>query len=159
MEGTGRVPVLNSEQKPEVLRFGGGTDADLRLQWQEFLLGMIANAFDLPPMMLGVQHDVNRSTAAAMQDEAFSNAVVPVAKLIADHLTRDVIGKRLGWSDLRFAWTDLESRDEMTEVDIQTKLLAAGVLTVDEVRTMRGLPARAVEMGVATGPLTTTELS
>ena len=139
VEGSGRVPVLSSQEKPEVLRFGGGTDADLRLQWQEFLLRMIANAFDLPPMMLGLQHDVNRSTASAMQDEAFQQAVVPLAKLLAEHITRDVIQKRLGWSDLRFVWSDLESRDEMAEVEIQTKLLAAGVLTVAEVRAMRGL--------------------
>ncbi len=139
VEGTGRVPVLSSPEKPEVLRFGGGTDADLRLAWQEFLLRMIANAFDLPPMVLGLQHDVNRSTASEMADEAFQQAVVPVAKLLADHITRDVILKRLGWNDLRFVWSDLESRDEMAEVDIQTKLLAAGVLTVDEVRAMRGL--------------------
>ena len=32
IEGTGRVPILSVESKPEVLRFGGGTDADLRLQ-------------------------------------------------------------------------------------------------------------------------------
>ena len=55
IEGTGRVPILSSEQKPEVLRFAGGTDADLRIQWQEFLLRMIANAFELPPMLLGLQ--------------------------------------------------------------------------------------------------------
>ncbi len=48
IEGTGRVPVLSCEKKPEVLRFAGGTDADLRLEWQEFLIRMIANAFDLP---------------------------------------------------------------------------------------------------------------
>jgi len=41
IEGTGRVPILSVENKPEVLRFGGGTDADLRLQWQEFLLRII----------------------------------------------------------------------------------------------------------------------
>jgi HK97 family phage portal protein len=139
VEGSGHVPVLASEQKPEVLRFAGGTDADLRLQWQEFLLAMIANAFDLPAMMLGVTHDVNRSTATEMADEAFQNAVVPLAKLIAGHITRDVIGKRLGWDDLEFTWNELESRDEETEVDIQVKLLAAGVLTVEEVRRMRGL--------------------
>ena len=50
-----------------------------------------------------------------------------------------VIVKRLGWKDLRFVWSDLESRDEMAEVEIQTKLLAAGVLSVDEVRAERGL--------------------
>lgn len=146
VEGSGHVPVLNSETKPEVLRFGGGTDADLRLQWQEFLLRMIANAFDLPPMLLGLQHDVNRSTAGEMANEAFQQAVVPVAKLLADHITRDVILKRLGWNDLRFVWSDLNARDEAAEVELQTKLLAAGVLTVEEVRAMRGLgPVSAVE--------------
>jgi phage portal protein BeeE len=124
-----------------VLRFAGGTDADLRLEWQQFLLTMIANAFDLPAMLLGVTQDVNRSTAQEFADEAFQSAVVPLARLVADHLTRDVIVKRLGWSDLRFVWSGLESRDEMVEVEIQTKLLAAGVLSVAEVRSMRGLPA------------------
>jgi HK97 family phage portal protein len=140
IEGSGRVPVLSSEQKPEVLRFTGGTDADLHIAWQQFLLTMIANAFDLPAMMLNVAQDVNRSTAQEYADEVFQNAVVPLAKLIADHLTRDVIVKKLGWNDLRFCWNELESRDEMVEMQIQTGLLAAGVLTVDEVRAQRGLP-------------------
>lgn len=141
VEGTGRVPVMSSETAPQVLRFGGGTDADLRLQWQQFLLTMIANAFDLPAMLLGVSADVNRSTAAEFAEEAFNNAIVPLAKLIAEHLTRDVIAKRLGWDDLRFVWNELDSRDEATEVQIQLQLLNAGVLTREEVRTMRGLPA------------------
>ena len=64
IEGTGRVPILTAENKPEVLRFGAGTDADLRLAWQEFLIRVIASAFDLPPLFLGVEADVNRSTAA-----------------------------------------------------------------------------------------------
>jgi HK97 family phage portal protein len=141
VEGSGRVPVLSSEQKPEVLRFYGGTDADLHLQWQQFLLAMIANAFDLPAMMLGVTNDVNRSTAQEFANEAFQNPVVPLAKLLAEHITRDVIAKRLGWDDLRFAWSELESRDEQVEVTIQLQLLQAGVLSVAEVREMRGLPA------------------
>ncbi len=141
VEGTGRVPVLSSEQKPEVLRFAGGTDADLRLQWQQFLLTMIANAFDLPAMMLGVTQDVNRSTAAEFADEAFQSAIVPLAKLIAEHLTRDVIVKKLGWNDLRFVWSELENRDDSVELNMQLQMLAAGVLSVAEVRQMRGLPA------------------
>ncbi len=144
VEGSGRVPVLSTEEPPQVIKLAGGTDAELRLEWQQFLLTMIANAFDLPAMLLGVTQDVNRTTAQEMANEAFQNAVVPLAKLIADHITRDVIGKVLGWSDLRFVWSELESRDEATEVSIQMQLLNAGVLTVDEVRAMRGLPARSV---------------
>ncbi len=142
VEGSGHVPVLSSEEPPQVIRLAQGSDAELRLNWQQFQLTMIANAFDLPPMLLGVTHDVNRSTAQELADEAFQNAVVPLAKLVADALTRDVIAKALGWTDLRFVWSELESRDEATEVSIQMQLLNAGVLSVDEVRAMRGLPAR-----------------
>jgi hypothetical protein len=140
IEGTGRVPILSVENKPEVLRFGGGTDADLRLQWQEFLLRIIADAFDLPPQALGLERDVNRSTAAEMNDQAFRQAIVPTARLLAEHLTRDGIGKKLGWHDLEFVFTDVDSGgSEMEEAQIQDILIKNGVLTVNEVRRMRGL--------------------
>ncbi|MBZ5678660.1 MAG: phage portal protein [Acidobacteriia bacterium] len=140
IEGTGKVPILSVESKPEVLRFGGGTDADLRLQWQEFLLRVVANAFDLPPFYLGVERDVNRSTAGEMNDLAFRQAIVPTARLLAEHLTRDAIAKKLGWTDLEFVFADVDATDPMEEAQIQQILLQNGVLTVNEVRRMRGLP-------------------
>jgi phage portal protein BeeE len=140
IEGTGRVPILSAESKPEVLRFGQGTDADLRLNWQEFLLRVIADAFDLPPLFLGLEHDVNRSTAGEVGEQAFRSAIVPTARLFAEHLTRDAIHKRLGWDDLEFVFTDIDARNEMEEAQIQEILLRSGVLTVNEVRRMRGLP-------------------
>ncbi len=141
IEGTGRVPILSVENKPEVLRFGGGTDADLRLQWQEFLLRIIADAFDLPPQSLGLERDVNRSTATEMNDQAFRQAIVPTARLFAEYLTRDAICKKLGWDDLEFVFTDVDGPgDAMEETQIQQILIQSGVLTVNEVRQMRGLP-------------------
>jgi HK97 family phage portal protein len=141
IEGTGRVPVLSTEQKPEVLRFGSGTDADLRMEWQTFLIRMVANAFSLPPMLLGLENDVNRASSSEFGDEAFRGAIVPVARLLEQHITRDVFVKRLGWREFEFRFTELESRDETTELQIQMELLKAGVLTVSEVRAMRGLGA------------------
>jgi HK97 family phage portal protein len=139
IEGTGRVPLLSTEQKPEVLRFAQGTDADLRLAWQEFLIRMVANAFGLPPMLLGLEGDVNRSTAAEMADEAFRGAISPLAMLLAGHITRDLFGKCIGWHEFEFVFNELSARDEETELAVQVQLLQAGVLTVNEVRAMRGL--------------------
>ena len=124
IEGTGRVPILSVENKPEVLRFGGGTDADLRLQWQEFLLRIIANAFDLPPQSLGLEKDVNRSTAAEMTDQAFRQAIVPTARLFAEHLTRDAIGRSWDgttWS--LFLPMSIRRGSEMEQAQIQDILI------------------------------------
>jgi HK97 family phage portal protein len=146
IEGTGRVPLLSSEQKPEVLRFAQGTDADLRLAWQEFLIRMVANAFGLPPLMLGLEADVNQSTASEMADEAFRGAISPLAMLLAGHITRDLFAKCIGWREFEFAFNELSARDEETELNVQVQLLQAGVLTVNEVRAMRGLAPLGQEM-------------
>ena len=140
IEGTGRVPILTLEEKPEVLRFGAGTDADLRLQWQEFLMRVIADAFDLPPFLLGLEGDVNRSTAETATTQAFRTAIVPTARLFAEHITRDAISKKLGWHDLEFVFTDVDARDEREQAEIDEILLRSGILTVEEARHNRGLP-------------------
>ena len=139
IEGTGRVPLISTAQKPEVLRFAQGTDADLRLAWQQFLIRMVANAFGLPPLLLGLESDVNRSTAAELADEAFRGAILPLAQLLAGHITRDLFAKCIGWREFEFVFNDLNARDEETELAVQVQLLQAGVLTIDEVRAMRGL--------------------
>ncbi len=153
VEGTGRVPVLSTEQKPEVLRFAAGTDADLRLSWQQFLIRMVANAFGVPPMVLGLEGDVNRATAEALADELFRSAVAPLARLVAEHLTRDLFAKRLGWREFEFVFVELQAPDELETVGMQVQLLQAGVLTVDEVRAMRGLaPLGSFSTAAATSP-------
>jgi phage portal protein BeeE len=138
IEGTGRVPILTAENKPEVLRFGVGTDADLRLQWQEFLIRVIASAFDLPPLFLGIEADVNYSTAQELAGSAFRTAIVPTARLLAEHITRDAIAKRLGWDDLEFVFLDLDATDPLEQAQIDQILLNCKVLTVNEARAARG---------------------
>ena len=139
IEGTGRVPLLSTEEKPEVLRFAGGTDADLYLEWQQFLMRIIANAFDLPPFFVGLEHDVNRSTADAALRQAFSTAIVPTAKLFAEHITHDAIAKKLGWRDLKFVFTGLDAQDPRELAELHEILIRSGVMTVNEARTARGL--------------------
>jgi len=142
IEGTGKVPIIaNLPARPEVLRFSEGSDRDLRLEWQRFLIRIIADAFDLPPLLLGLEQDVNRATADALVDEAFRTAVVPTARLYAEYITREIIGRKLGWSELEFVFDDLESFDERAQAEVDEILLRSDVLLPDEVRGRRNLPA------------------
>lgn len=140
IEGTGKVPIIaNLPSKPEVLRFGEGSDRDLRLEWQRFLIRIIADAFDLPPLLLGLEQDVNRATAEALVDEAFRTAVVPTARLYAEHITREIIGRKLGWDDLEFAFDDIETFEERARAETDEILLRSDILLPDEARARRSL--------------------
>jgi phage portal protein BeeE len=101
---------------------------------------MVANAFGLPPMLLGLEGDVNKSTAGELADEAFRGAISPLAQLIAGHITRDLFSKCIGWREFEFVFNDLSARDEETELAVQVQLIQAGVLTINEVRALRGYP-------------------
>jgi hypothetical protein len=74
-----------------------------------------------------------------MSEMAFRSAIVPTARLVAEYLTRDAIGKKLGWDDLEFVFTDVDAQDEMEQAQIDEILLRNGVVTVAEVRRARGL--------------------
>lgn len=144
IEGTGKVPIIaNLPSKPEVLRFSEGSDRDLRLEWQRFLIRIVADAFDLPPLLLGLEQDVNRATADTLVEEAFRTAVVPTARLYAEHFTREIIGRKLGWDDLELVFEDLEVFDERAQAEIDEILLRSDVLLPDEVRVRRRLPVLA----------------
>ncbi len=151
IEGTGKVPIIaNLPTRPEVLRFSEGSDRDLRLEWQKFLIRIIADAFDLPPMLLGLEQDVNRNTADRLAEEAFRTAVVPTARLYAEHITREIIGRALGWSDLEFVFDDLEVFDERAQAELDEILLRNDVMLPDEVRARRRLPALTDGWGMLT---------
>ena len=94
---------------------------------------------------------MNRSTASEMNDEAFRGAISPLAMLLAGHITRDLFGKCIGWREFEFVFNELNARDEETELAVQVQLLQAGVLTVNEVRAMRGLGPLGPGWSCATG--------
>ena len=88
--------------------------------------------------MLGLEADVKRSTASEMADEAFRGAIPAGNADRRAHHAR-FIRKMPRLARIRVCVQRVDARDEETELAVQVQLLQAGVLTVDEVRAMRGL--------------------
>ena len=109
----------------------GGQD-ELWLKWQEFLIRVIAMSFGLSPFKLGLERDVNRSTASASQENDWS-AIAPVANTIQDYLTHWLLWYRLGWKDLEFVW-NVRTADELKHAQIMAEQWNADAAYVDEIR-------------------------
>jgi hypothetical protein len=83
---------------------------------------------------------VNQSTASEMADEAFRGAISPLAMLLAGTSDARPVREVHRMAGVRVCLQRAErARDEETELAVQVQLLQAGVLTVNEVRAMRGL--------------------
>lgn len=150
MEGQSKISMIAGLKKPEVIDIKAVLPDDLLLEWQEFLIRIIANAFDISPFSLGLEKDVNRNTGLIMNLSDFRGAVVPMAIRIAEALTRDLIHGFLGWKDLKFTFKQLDDPDELTKVQIQQREYLMNAITPDEMRKEKGRP----ELPMGFGKLT-----
>lgn len=141
LEGQSKVSLMAGAKKPEALEITPVTPEDLLLDWQKFLIGIIANAFDLSPMALGETDKVNKATGQVMAETDFRSSVLPKAKRFEEAMTRHIIHGAYGWKDLRFRYIGLEDPDAITRTTIQQKQYMMNAITPDEVREAMNLPA------------------
>lgn len=134
LEGQAKVSIIGGMKKPDVLEVQPVQEADLLLNWQEMLIRMVANAFDMSPMTLGVEHDVNRAVGEVLKDADFRSAVVPMAKRIQEAFTRKILHEKLGWYDLEYAFLQLDDPDLETKTDMNARMYSANALTPNEWR-------------------------
>jgi hypothetical protein len=148
VEGQGNMPIwgMNATgadgktRGPSVLRLYPEGDDGLYLKYQEFLKSEIAVAFDLSPQNLGVERDINRSTGEVAEDRDRNHAIKPMAHLLESHLTRHVLHRLLGFSQLRFQFLGIEEEDELNLAHVYAQEYQWNAVTPNEYRSRRGMP-------------------
>ena len=139
LEGQAKLSIIAGMKKPETIEVTPVTEADLLLNWQELLIRMIANAFDMSAMSLGVEHDVNRAVGEVLNDADFRSAVVPMARRLQEAFTRKILHQKLGWADLEFAFLRLDDPDMQTLIDMYQRIYTMNACTPAEIRKAIGL--------------------
>jgi len=140
IEGQGIMPIIGGIDKPDSINLHTGDDKALYLEYQQTLYREIAVAFDLSPQNLGVESDVNRSTAEVSEDRDWDSAIKPKANTIASYFTREAIHRRLGCYSLCFKFVGLDREDEEATANIYDKYYKNNVFTPNEIREKLGEP-------------------
>lgn len=147
LEGQAKLSIISGMKKPEIVDVTPVTEADLLLAWQELLIRMVANAFRMSAMALGVEHDVNRAVGTVLDDKDFRAAVVPTAKRLQEAFTRKILHQKLGWYDLQFRFTNLDDPDIETKIEMYQKLYGMNATTPN--RVLRALGMKELESPLA----------
>lgn len=133
-EGQAKVAVVSGMPPPEVVDVQAVSEEDLLLNWQELLIRIIATAFNLSAMALGIERDVNRNTAEVLSEMDFASAVVPVARKFEEAITRFILHRLLGWTDLQFEFLGLEDPNPLVLLEIMGAMYRSNAATPDEMR-------------------------
>ena len=151
VEGEGKIPIIGTElvdgqagagktRGLNVQKLYPEGDKALYLAYQEFLRTEIAASFDLSNMSLNVERDVNRSTAESSDEREWIQALRPMARMIAWGLTRQVIWRALGFSQIHFRFKGIEREDMDRTSQILTRYYDRNIYTPNQIRDKLGEP-------------------
>jgi hypothetical protein len=82
---------------------------------------------------------VNRNTAEVAEDRDRQQAIKPYAHLLQEHLTREAIHAKLGFSGLRFRFRGIQQEDELNLAKVYELEYKSNGLTPNEYRKRRGM--------------------
>jgi HK97 family phage portal protein len=134
VQGRGMMPIIGGEN-PSILDLGATDDKALFIEWQRFLIEVIAVAFGISPKKLGQTKDVNRSTADSEDDDTQAT-IQSIADTIAEHINNEIIDGhfKMGHA-IHFKFKYATSmKDKKTQADIDAIYLDRRTVTPDEVR-------------------------
>lgn len=139
--GKGQMPILGGQKGASALKIGAEGDEQLYLEWQKFLITVVALAFNIDPKKLGQGSNTDRSTVQEQNESLTNEAIRPYCLLLQDEINKKVIG-RLGLSEVlkfEFYFEDTLDQKKQKQGLIAEQWNTNGI-TLREYRTKLGLP-------------------
>ncbi len=136
--GSGKMPIFRG--KMNKITLAAQSNEDLYLQYCEYLLKMIAAAFDISHRDFNITDHDNRATANVSANTTFQDAVLPYANLIKEIINTEILGHFEELRGYRFEYNDTEPRNENEEASRVSDLFEKGIYTLNEARRELGKP-------------------
>lgn len=138
IEGSGHVPVIGGECNSAQI---GAINADsLFIEWQKFLLTLVAKCFDLPESFF-ISADVNdRNNLSEVQQQVLQEAIKPYARLLERAINLHVL-QTMGVTGVQFKFIFEESlADKKSRTGLVLDMVKSDLITLDEARVKLGEP-------------------
>lgn len=160
IEGRSHLPIIGGTENPKSIELGHTGDQALFLQWQAFLIGIIASSFNLDAMKFNLVVGINRSTGDTLDDVSDEGAIRPMAQQIEYFINRHIVPLfgLDGVVKFRFQYTT-SFQDRKSLGVIHQIYLQAETMTINEARREIGLTPLPYSdlIGMSKGDLTLSE--
>lgn len=132
--GSGALPMIGGSKGVNSHQIGAINDDGLYLQYQAFLIAIIAQAFGVPSQKLGVEKSNDRSTIDQLNENVLNDSIKPMAKIIERGINK--VLRRFGLSDyveFKFVFTPTLVQQKQAQENV-LMLWEKDLLTADEAR-------------------------
>lgn len=107
------------------------------VQYDEWIARIVAIAFGVNPQQFIMM--MNRSTGQLQDEQQTELGLAPLENFLDEWFT-DIIQNDLGYPHLKFSYIGEKREDAAMSIKRDVEFVQSGILTIDEVRSQRGMP-------------------
>lgn len=107
------------------------------VEYDEWIARIVAIAFGVNPQQFIMM--MNRSTGQLQDEQQTELGLAPLENFLNEWFT-DIIQNELGYKHLKFAYIGEKREDAAMSINRDVNFVQSGILTIDEVRSQRGMP-------------------
>jgi hypothetical protein len=136
-----RIIFTGSKGGAKWLPFGYNMD---QLQASELLAAvrtMILSIWGVTANEMGEGDEINKSNGFNLSYTFKKRAIEPLLDTFVSKTTNKLVRELLGIQDIELGYEDIDSRDELLQVQVEEPLLKLGVYTINYLRNKRGQPS------------------
>lgn len=137
IQGTGELPIISGNLS--TVDLGAKNDEELYLKYVDYLIRIIALAFDMTNRDFNLTDHDNRATAGVAADSTFIDCILPFALLFEETWNLEILEFYDQFSEFIFEIFDKEPRNEMEEGTLACMFWEKGVAKLNETRLRVGL--------------------
>lgn len=112
-------------------------EPDFTGKYDEWLVKVICAAYAVPPAEIGWTADINKATSKGQENITYRRGVRPLTGFFED-LFDEALEFDLGMPEMKAVFSGGESEDELKQAQTDKIYLAAGKVTIDELRARDG---------------------
>jgi HK97 family phage portal protein len=147
--GSGTTPIIASDGA-DAFQVSAINDDGTFLQYQQWLVSIIAHSFGIPPEKLGKGVSNDRSTKEQQDSDILEYAVKPYGDILESAINRLLVQMELG-DKIKFEFVYEPTLAEVQrKTDIVKAQVALDMITIDEARAAIGYPALNTEYSKCT---------
>lgn len=138
--GQHRMLFISGSENPKFLPMRTQSNRDMQMmEYMKWTLAVKTACYGISGQDIGFVVDYHRSTGETQRDLSQARGVRTILHLLQQYYNTEIVKKEFPYTDVRFAWSDLNLGDEEKESTIDAADITNGVISRNERRKKLGL--------------------
>lgn len=138
--GLHRMLFISGSENSKFIPISNQTNREMQMmEYLKWTMSIKTACYGISPQDIGFTTDLHRETGQTQRDISYARGVRTIMQLLEQYYNSEIVKKEFEFTDVKFAWTEMDFTDEEKQSRIDAMDIQNGVMSRNDRRKKLGL--------------------